>query len=123
MLFILISWLYIFAITLVFGISMNRFLKLQEANSVITLCFGFFSIALFTGFWSIFFAVNWQFHVVLLIFSLLALFTNLGAIKGYLNTLKKETQQLSSFLKAALSIIAVLILAQCASPPFVIDNE
>ena len=123
MLFILISWLYIFAITLVFGISMNRFLKLQKANSVITLCFGFFSIALFTGFWSIFFAVNWQFHVVLLIFSLLALFTNLGAIKGYLNTLKKETQQLSSFLKAALFIIAVLILAQCASPPFVIDNE
>jgi len=123
MLLILLSWIYILAISIVLGIAINKLLKVFSTDNVIIIFLGFFGITIFTGFWAIFFAVNWQFHVVLLSLSAVSLKRNGLSVSSYIANLKRETKTLSGFFKAILAIISILILAKCASPPFLIDNE
>ena len=75
------------------------------------------------GFWAIPFAINGVFHVALLSISTVLGFICRQRIIDYLQQVKSEIQELTSFMKSLLFIISVLILAQCASPPFIIDNE
>ncbi|HMC01269.1 MAG TPA: hypothetical protein VKN14_09570 [Flavobacteriaceae bacterium] len=123
MLLILLSWIYILAISIAIGITINKLLKIFATDAVVITFLGFFSITLFAGFWAIFFAVNWQFHVVLLVLSAVLLKVNGLALQSFISNLKKELKTLSSFLKVVLVVVTILILAQCASPPFLIDNE
>jgi len=123
MLLILLSWIYILAISIVLGIAINKLLKVFSTDNVIIIFLGFFGITIFTGFWAIFFAVNWQFHVVLLSLSAVSLKRNGLSVSSYIANLKRETKTLSGFFKAILAIISILILAKCASPPFLIDSE
>ena len=108
MLLILLSWVYILAISIVLGLSINKAFKVFTTDNVITIFLGFFGILLFTGFWAIFFPVNWQFHVVLFVLSIIALKYDGLALRNYLENLKKEIQNLSSFFKIVLSTILVL---------------
>jgi len=123
MLLILLSWIYILFISIAVGLSFNRLLKIFSTDSIVIIFLGFFGITLFTGFWAIFFAVNWQFHIVLFSISVVGFKLNGLSLQSYLVNLKNEISALSKFLKIVLVIISVLILAQCASPPFLIDNE
>ena len=123
MLLILLSWAYIFAITLVFGVSVKRVLKLKKLEYIITLFLGFFIITLFTGFWAICFSVNRSFHFVLLALTIILFIYNKHLVKQELLDLKESLKKLTPFLKGILIALSLFILAQCASPPFVIDNE
>ncbi len=123
MLFILLSWLYIIGISTVFGVSMNQFFRLKNSHHVITICLGFFGIALLTGIWAIGFPVNGYFQLLLLSLSVFFCFVNHSHIKSYASSLKVVFSNLSLFLKCLFVVISILILAQCASAPFVIDNE
>ena len=123
MFLILLSWIYILAISIVLGLTINKLLKVFSTDSVIIIFLGFFGITIFTGFWAIFFAVNWQFHIALFVISAIALKLNGLSLNSYIANLKKEIKALSIFLKAILILIIILILAQCASPPFLLDNE
>ena len=123
MLLILLSWFYIFVISLAFGVSTKRIFKLKKLDNIIALFLGFFSITLFTGFWAIFFAVNSSFHFVLLGLTILLYIYNKHLIKQELTDLKQNFQDLTPFLKGILISLLLFILAQCASPPFIIDNE
>jgi hypothetical protein len=123
MLFILLSWIYILAITLVAGVSMNRLLKLQDVNPILVLFHGFFGITLGTGFWAVFMPVNWQFHVFLLIITSIFIFINNSFIIKYIHSFKHEVNKLPRFFIIVLLAIFILVLAQSASPPFLLDNE
>ncbi|PWK19801.1 LIC_10190 family membrane protein [Xanthomarina spongicola] len=123
MLFILLSWIYILAITLVAGVSINRLLKLQDVNHILVLFHGLFGISLLAGFWSVFSAINWQFCTFLLFFIIVLIFVNTSQIKNYINSFKHELEKLSKFFKMILIVIFILVLAQSASPPFLLDNE
>ena len=123
MLLILLSWIYTLFISIAVGVSINKFLKVFSTNSVIIIFLGFFGVTLFTGFWAIFFAVNWQFHIALLVISAVLLKLNGLSVHTYIANIKKEIKALSIFFKVTIAIISILILAQCASPPFLLDNE
>ncbi|MDU8887288.1 hypothetical protein RXV94_14040 [Yeosuana sp. MJ-SS3] len=123
MLLILLSWVYILAISIVLGLCINKGFKVFTTDSVVTIFLGFFGITLFTGFWAIFFAVSWQFHIILLVLSAIALKFNGHAVRSYFENLKQEIHDLSQFFKIILGLLCIFILAQCASPPFIIDNE
>ena len=123
MLLILLSWLYILTVTSVAGVSINRVLGIKSTHSAITLCIGFFGISLVTGFWAIAFPVNGYYHLSLLLITLLFIVLNKSFIIDYYNLLKVEFRQLSGFIKLLFLSLFILILAQCASPPFIIDNE
>jgi len=123
MLFILLSWIYILAITLVVGVSINRLLKLQDVNQILVLFHGFFGITLIAGFWAIILPIDWKFHVFLIILSIILFYVNISFIKKYLSSIKHELNKISKFFKIVFVIISGLVLAQSASPPFLLDNE
>lgn len=123
MLLILLSWIYIIFISIIFGVSLNRVLRIKACNFIITIFHGLFGIMLFTGFWAIGFPVNVNYHVVLILISCVLLGLNLKYIKALLKSFVLEFKGLSVFFKSLLAVITILILAQCASAPLLVDNE
>ncbi|QRM90131.1 hypothetical protein FG167_13100 [Lacinutrix sp. WUR7] len=123
MLLILLSWLYILTISSIIGVSINRVLQSQKQDSIITIFFGFFGVTLLASIWAIPFAINGYFHIVLISITILLAFLNSKEIVAFWQQLKTELLGLSTFFKIVLGLISILILAQSASPPFVIDNE
>jgi hypothetical protein len=123
MLLILLAWIYILSISIIIGVSMNNFFGLKNQDFIITLFFGFFGVTLLSGFWAIPFAIDIKFHIALLIIAIFLGFISRSQIVRSLNQIKSEIQELTIFIKSLLCIIGVMILAQCASPPFLIDNE
>ena len=113
MLLILLSWLYILAVSLIIGVSLNRMLRLKNQDSIITLFFGFFGVSLIAGFWAIPFAINGLFHVALLSIAIILGFINRKRIIIYLQQIKSETQELTLFFRGLLFVVSILILAQC----------
>jgi hypothetical protein len=123
MLFILISWLYVCAISIIFGITINRVFGINHLHSAISICVGFFGVSLLTGFYAIWFPIDGYFQILLISISFVLLIINKSFISNYVSLLKSEYRSLSRFLKLLLGFIFILILAQSASPPFIIDNE
>ncbi|GGG45898.1 LIC_10190 family membrane protein [Bizionia arctica] len=123
MLFILLSWVYILAITLVAGVSLDRLLKLKDYNPILVLFHGFLAVTLVSGFWAVFFPINWRFHVFIVIITIILSFINNSLTVKYATLFKEEVCKLSTFFKIVFLLILVLILAQSASPPFLMDNE
>lgn len=123
MLLILISWIYIIFTSIVAGVSINRVFQIVSCHPIISIFNGLFGIMLFTSFWAIVFPVNVYFHLALLIINLILYFFNLNFIKSNIRLFAKQLKELSFFLKSLLAIVSLLILAQCASAPFLVDNE
>ncbi|SFN68466.1 hypothetical protein SAMN04487989_102421 [Bizionia echini] len=123
MLLILFSWIYIIFTSMVFGISINGVLKTDPYHLIISVLHGLFGIMLFTGFWAVVLPVSVFFHVALLITTCTLLHFNWDNIKSSLQNFFQEVKSLSVFFKSLLVIITLLIIAQCASAPFLVDNE
>jgi len=123
MLLILLSWLYILVLSAVIGVSLNKIIGLNNQDSIITFFFGFFGVTLIAGFWAIPFAINGPFYLALFILTLILGVLFRKELVHYWNHILSELKQLTIFFKFLLVVISLLILAQCASPPFVIDNE
>lgn len=123
MLLILFSWIYILAVAMVAGVSINRLFRLQEVNPLLVLFHGFFGITLLAGIWAIFSEINWQFHVFIILFVSVLIFVNHLLLAKYIISIKQELNKLTSFFKILLVVILILVLAQSASPPSLLDNE
>ncbi|WP_452224727.1 LIC_10190 family membrane protein [Lacinutrix chionoecetis] len=123
MFLILLSWITIFICALIFGVATNRLLKLETQNSIITLFFGLFSITLLTGFWSIFFAVNIWFSIVILSTTIVFFFLNKPYIFKAFKQFIKKLKTLTPIFKVLLAVVTILLLAKCATAPFLVDNE
>lgn len=123
MVLILLSWIYIFFSTINLGFVTDRILRLKNQNFVIYTVLGLFTTTVFTSIWAIFGRVNFEFHIVLLIVNLVVFSKFQKEIRLLYKLFFEEILSLTTPLKIALSIIAILILAQCASIPYVLDNE
>jgi len=123
MLLILISWIYIIFTSIVAGVSMNRVLKIETYHPLITIFHGLFGVMLFTGFWAVCFPVDVYYHLALLFVVLILWFFNRNFIKSNILLVIQQLKGLSLFLKSMLVIIFLLILAQCATAPTLVDNE
>lgn len=123
MLLIIVSWIYILFTTINLGIVFDKIIRLKNTDFIITSILGLFSATLLASFWAIFGRINVEFHIVLLVLNLaaLALYKKdiYSAYTNFLNALKT----LNTFLKYYLIVISILIVAQCSSIPYVIDNE
>lgn len=123
MLLILLSWFYILSVSSVIGVSIYRLLKIDTYKSIIPLFFGFFGITILASIWAIPFAIDMFFQLFLIIVSvgLGVLYKN--EVHFFWKQLIGKFLTLSAYLKIFLIIISILILAQSASVPFIIDNE
>lgn len=120
---ILVSWIYIALTCVHMGWGLSFILKLKTNSLIPVLVSGLFATAMLATLWAIFGRIHWEFHLLLLILNGLIYFRNRDSIHQLYRDFASEIHQLSQPIKAALFIIAVLIVAQCTTAPFVIDNE
>lgn len=120
---ILLSWLYVFFTSISFGIAVYKVLRISPLDLTITSITGFFSITLFAGFWAVFGPINGFFQYVVLVLSLLLYWKNKTTYTSLLWNFLKEWRELASKIQYLFLGIALLILAQSASEPFILDNE
>ncbi|HCQ11866.1 MAG TPA: hypothetical protein DIU01_01085 [Flavobacterium sp.] len=123
MLLIFISWLYIFFTSINLGFCTNKIVGIKNQNFVITSFLGLLSTTLFASIWAIFGRINIEFHSVLLILNLIIFFKFNSEIKLIYNSFYQEFKNLNATLKFFFAAITTLIIAQCSSIPYVIDNE
>lgn len=124
MLLIFLSWIYILVTSVNLGVGLNRIMRDSSNDDfVITIFKGFFSVTILASFWAIFGQINWEFHLFLLITNLLLYLKFKSEINTVYQSFASDFLKLSKSLQLYLTIVLVLIVAQCASVPFIIDNE
>lgn len=105
------------------GWGLSCILKLKTNALIPVLVSGLFATAMLTTIWAIFGRINWEFHLVLLILNGVIYVRNKDSIHQLYQSFIREIDELSQPIKAALFIISILIMVQCTTAPFVIDNE
>lgn len=123
MILIFISWIYILFTTINLGFALDKIIGLKNNNLVITSTLGLFSATILGSIWAIFGRINIEFHVFLLLLNILLIVLFRNPIFEIYKSFTLEFKQLRKSLKIVLILISLLIVAQCASVPFVIDNE
>ena len=120
---ILLSWLYILFTAIAFGIGFIKLFRLQLTDIVMTSILGLFSITIFASIFALFGPINLVFNAILLVFSFVIFNSNKAEFFVIFRQVKKQFINFSFPIKILLIISCVLILAQSATLPFIIDNE
>jgi len=120
---ILLSWIYVFYSTINLGFIADKILRLKNQNFVIHAVLGLFTSTIFSSIWAIFGRLNIEFHIALFLANLSVFIKYQKEIRLLYKSFFQDLQLLTASLKIALATITVLILAQCASIPYVLDNE
>lgn len=123
MILILLSWIYILFTTINLGYYTNRILLLKNGNFIIISILGLFTSTVTSSIWAIFGRINIEFHLFLIILNTVLVFNFHKQIIILYQSFFYKLVSLSVHLKIILSITSILILAQCASIPYIIDNE
>lgn len=123
MILILLSWIYIVFTTINIGFYTNKKLQLKNSNFVIFSILGLFATTIFASIWAVFGRINIEFHLIFLILNIGIYFSFKNEIQILYKSFFLELKALTLSLKIALLFIFILILAQCASIPYIIDNE
>lgn len=123
MLLIFLSWIYVLITSINLGIGFDRITRNSSNNFVITVIKGLFTVTVFASFWAIFGRINWEFHLFLLIANVLLYLKFKSEINTVYQSFASDFLKFSKSLQLYLAIVFFLILAQCASIPFIIDNE
>lgn len=123
MVLILLSWIYILFTTINLGFGFDRCIGLKNKNFTITSILGLFSVTILASIWAIFGRINIEFHGFLLILNLLLFFKLQKEIIEIYKVFWIELQSLSKTLQLFLFTITLMIVAQCSSIPYIIDNE
>lgn len=123
MILIAISWIYILFSTINFGLLFNKTIQQKNTNLVITSILGLFSITILASIWAIFGRINIEFHSFLLLLNGILFFIFKTEILSIYTSFISDFKLLTVSLKSFLIIITILIIAQCATKPFIVDNE
>lgn len=123
MILLLLSWIYILFTTINLGFFLDKILKLKVQNLTFLSILGLFSTTIMASFWAIFGRINFEFHLALLLLNCALFLGNKKAIISIYKNFFLELKYFDKTLKILLGLIALLIVAQCASIPFIIDNE
>lgn len=123
MLLILISWIYIALITFIIGIGTSDLLKSHSENFIIQSFTGLFSITILAGFWAVFYRINWEFHLLLLLLGIFILKFKWKTINKSITQLLREFKSLDGLYKTGFLLFFVGILFKSALLPTIFDNE
>ncbi|WP_162127811.1 LIC_10190 family membrane protein [Flavobacterium phycosphaerae] len=123
MLLILLSWVYIFGTALSLGTYFSKRLQILPTDIVFTVVSGLLGITLLASVWAFWFPIAIGFHLVLLFISLLLGYRNKALLRALLQKMLLQLNSFSKPIKLIFSISSLLILAQCATAPYIVDNE
>ncbi len=110
-------------ITSILGVGFQEVCKLEKTHPVITLFLGGFAITMIASVWAIFYGLSGYFESTLLVLTV-----GIGVWKrkrffDFLLSLKAKIKTLPPYITILWGVIILFALAQCASAPYIIDNE
>jgi hypothetical protein len=120
---ILLSWLYVFFTSIAVGIGFSKLFRIQSLTIVIAGILGLFGVTLLASSWAIFGPINIGFHIFLLVLSIAFGFYFKTDLKEIIKSTSTQLKVFPLSIKILLSLSSVLILAQSATLPFIVDNE
>lgn len=123
MLVVFTYWCYLFLITSILGVACQEICKLKNTHPVITLFIGGFATTIIASVWAIFYGLSGSFESTLIV---IAIIIGLWKRKEYWNfllSLKAKIKTLPTYLNILWVVIIIFAAAQCASAPYIIDNE
>ncbi|WP_396194271.1 LIC_10190 family membrane protein [Flavobacterium sp.] len=123
MVLILLSWLYILITASCLGISFSKLLGIQSQNIVVTNLLGLFAVTLLASVWAILGPINLVFSLFLLAITIVSWYF---VKTDWLSMWKNIYANFSAFTpirKTFFTLSSLLILAQSATEPFIVDNE
>ena len=123
MVLVFLSWIYILFTAINFGFVFEKAIRQNLKDFVVTAIMGLFAATIIASTWAIFGRINWEFHCALGLANLLIFLRFKLDIADLYRQFWSQLRMLESSLKILLSIITILIIAQSASIPYVIDNE
>lgn len=123
MLLIFISWIYIFWTALSFGLALSKRVKINPTDLIFTTIKGLFGITLLASIWAFWFPIAKEFHFLLLSITALLWYQNRREGKTLLITTYSQINSFTKTIKWSFLISSLLILAQCATAPYIVDNE
>ena len=123
MILIFLSWLYILFTTLNWGVALDKIGRLRNQNFAITVFLGLFSVTVLGSIWAIFSSIAVQFHLFLLLANGFLFIRFYKEIRQLYRHFMLEFIHLTKGLKLFLIITTILGLAQCATTPYILDNE
>lgn len=123
MLFILLSYIYILFTAQNFGFVVYKLLKFNASNFILKTIFGLFSVTILATICAVFGRINIEFHLFLLAINFMIFIKYKSVIINEYKIFITDLKNLSQNLKILLSIIAILIVAQCSTAPYLADNE
>lgn len=123
MLLIALSWIYILFTTINLGFGLDKSIGLHNKNFAVTSILGLFVVTILGSIWAIFGRINIEFHAFLFALNLLLFYTYFNKIKSVYINFFEAIQSLSTSLKIFLLLTVLLAIGQCATAPFIADNE
>jgi hypothetical protein len=123
MILILLSWIYITFTTVNLGVLFSKLMRLRVNDFSVTGILGLFLITCAATLWAVFGRIGLEFHVALLAVNGILTLTFRKNISDVYNRFRQQLIAMPVGLKFILGINTLLIVAQCASAPYVIDNE
>ncbi len=123
MLAVLTYWCYLFVITSSVGVAFQDGFKLGKPHPVITFFLGGFAIALMASCWAIFNGLHGYFEGLLIVITLSLILWKRKVYIAFLLSLKAKIKILPTYLRILWAIIILFAVAQCASAPYILDNE
>ena len=123
MILILLSWIYMFFTAVTFGIAFSKVVRIQQFELVTTTILGLFAITLLASVWAFFCPIAIWFNVVLGLLSIFFWYKSKATLTSVLESALAQIKSFSIPIKVLLSVSSLLVLAQSATLPFIIDNE
>ncbi len=123
MILIALSWIYIFLTVVPIGVFTARFFGIRNDNLPEISLLGLFTITLSASLWAFFGRINFEFHLFLLTACTILFLKYKTDIAVIYNGLFARLKRFSLPLKILFGANAIIILAQSAAAPYVLDNE
>src|SRR6478672_797865 len=123
MVLIALSWIYIVLTTITLGVVTNKVLQLRTTNFAVNSILGLFTTTIIASIWAIFGRINIELHLFFLLLNVGLVFRYRSEIRTVYRDFGQLFNNLGIGFRIYLLVTLILILAQCASRPYVIDNE
>lgn len=123
MLLIILSWIYIAFTCLNFGFVFRKLFKIDDCHVMIHQILGLFLYTIITSATAFFVRINIEYYIIILILNVALAYLFKGDIKIYLNVITNRFKEFKTSHKLLFVLLFLLVLAQSATAPYLIDNE
>lgn len=123
MFIILLSWIYIFITSSLFGITFKSFFGIDKCHHSIHLILGLFLYTLLTIITAFFARIYWEYYLFVFALNLILGYLFRNQLLDFIKGIIEELSIFKKYHKLLFLIIVLITCAQSATKPYLLDNE